>query len=76
MKTSPLQLFVMGLFALAALSAVGVLSGVIKLPQSADQNISGNVVIWGTIVGLGLWACVYGIEKIAGRAKNINRYTL
>ena len=49
MKTSPLQLFVMGLFALAALSAVGVLSGVIKLPQSADQNISGNVVIWGTI---------------------------
>ena len=49
MKMSPFQLIISGLFALAAMAAIGVLSGVIKLPQSADQNISGNVVIWGTI---------------------------
>ena len=49
MKMSPFQLVIIGLFGLAALGAVGVLSGVIKLPQSANENLSGSVTMWGTI---------------------------
>lgn len=49
MKTTPFQLTIMGFFGLTALAAVGVLSGIIKLPQSADAKVSGSVVMWGTI---------------------------
>lgn len=49
MKMSPFQLVIIGFFVFAALAAVGVLSGIITLPQSADQKISGKVVAWGTI---------------------------
>lgn len=49
MKTTPFQMTIIGLFGLAAFAAVGVLSGVIKLPKSAQENISGPVVVWGTI---------------------------
>lgn len=40
---------IMGIFGLMALAAVGVLSGVIPLPKSAEENISGTVVAWGTL---------------------------
>lgn len=49
MKTTPFQMVIIGLFALAAFAAVGVLSGIIKLPQSAEENLSGTVIAWGTI---------------------------
>lgn len=49
MTKSPFQLIVMVFFALAALVAVGVLSGVITLPKSAKENVQGTVVAWGTL---------------------------
>lgn len=49
MTKSPFQLIVMVLFALAALVAVGVLSGVITLPKSAKESVQGSVVAWGTL---------------------------
>lgn len=49
MKTTPFQLAIIGFFGFAALAAVGVLSGIIKLPQSADKSIAGTVVVWGTL---------------------------
>jgi hypothetical protein len=49
MTKSPFQLIVMVFFALAALVAVGVLSGVITLPKSAKESVQGSVVAWGTL---------------------------
>lgn len=49
MKTTPFQLVIIGLFALAAFAAVGVLSGIITLPQSAEESAAGKVVVWGTL---------------------------
>lgn len=49
MKTSPIQLIIMIFFGMMAMGALGVLSGVITLPKSAEENISGQVVAWGTL---------------------------
>lgn len=49
MKTTPFQMTIIGFFGLAALAAVGVLSGIITLPQSADESVAGTVVAWGTL---------------------------
>ena len=49
MKTTPFQMVIIGLFGLAAFAAVGVLSGIIPLPKSSEENVSGPVVVWGTI---------------------------
>lgn len=41
-------MIILGFFALGALGAVGMLAGIIPIPKSANEAISGPVVIWGT----------------------------
>lgn len=49
MKMTLFQMVIMAFFGFAALAAVGVLAGFISLPKSADENIKGSVVAWGTV---------------------------
>lgn len=68
-KTSPFQMTVIGFFVITALAAVGVLSGVIKLPQSADESLSGTVTAWGTIDSK---AFIFTENFLKSKNKNVN----